>query len=307
MGGKYVAPVSCLFLGLALLALGIYRCVSLASASPAPQPAPTIALSSSPEVPASPAPKDLLSCLKQLDSPDPSEQGVAIQQIKQIATTDPYSIAKSFNKLGPALMRHQAYPAVEECALQTILQQPYDVWAVSVAQRARFEALFAEGKYDQALVEAKSFYNQTTLTMQGRASEFVYKSLLKVRGEAVANQFKAEQDFAAPMTMPTTQPGKGPELLDTPPIKNDGRSVLSTIKVDSSPYLPALQAQDLDDTDPFDHSIARGNLFLLGDQFGDPALSFRGGAIVGDSLRCSAAGNEIDDFQVRRDSGVAHN
>ena len=45
-------------------------------------------------------------------------------------------------------------------------------------------------------------------------------------------------------------------------------------------------------------------LFLLGNQFGDPALSFGRGAIVGDSLRRSAAGYEIDDFQVRRDGGV---
>src|SRR5580704_19683459 len=47
-------------------------------------------------------------------------------------------------------------------------------------------------------------------------------------------------------------------------------------------------------------------LFLLGNQFRDTALSFRGGAIVCYGLRRGAASNEIDNFQVRRNSGPAH-
>jgi murein tripeptide amidase MpaA len=219
---------------------------------------------------------NITDCIELLHSANSGDRNRAAQQIQHLAKTDPHLIAENFERLSPALMGDGDFSLLENCALQIILQRPFDVWDVSVAQATRVKALLAEGKYDGALVEAKSYYNEATLSMQAQATDFLVMALTHARNSNVADQFRSEQEVVGEPTFdrkPAEKTAKEffePNSIwdDSPPgEKHSASSVLSTIEVDGNVYVSALESQDGNaDAWAFDHAIAKGNLLLLSDR-----------------------------------------
>jgi hypothetical protein len=214
---------------------------------------------------ASLAQSDQRDYVSQLKDSNEAVREAALRDLRELAERNPAQISKYFMDLRDPLMKARSFADVERFAFLTILYKPYNVWIVSEAQRARVEALLADGKNEQALVEAKSYYNQTIMANTSVATDLMIKALTRTRGAATAELFKAEQfgagsnDHRAPTSRRSDD---GSQVLEAPP---HGGGMLSTIKIDSAPYQSILNQQNGEGQYAFSQFIAAGNLLLLSD------------------------------------------
>ena len=173
-----------------------------------------------------------------------------------MAAEQPCAMADSLNQWVGPLLQAERYEDVEGLTLLVILEKPYHIWAVAVAQKARVEALLAQGKFDKALAEAKSYYNETTLRETGRAADLVAEALRSSRDPVLAQEFIRLQQEQR-----NDQPGNN--------------HVLKSIKVDGSIYEPALRKTRGGSAQyPCSNLIAQGNLLLLADRPAEARQSF---------------------------------
>jgi hypothetical protein len=195
----------------------------------------------------------------QLSSDDPAEQQKAIDRIRGLEDTSPKTIAESLADWRPMLMAAKEYQLVEDLGMIAIDARPYDITIVQSAQKGRVMGLLAEEKYDQALAEARSFYNVATLKSTNDAIDLMYRALNKSRDPAVATGFKMQQIADGDAPLPTASlaafTNSDASTRPTQP------SVLDSIEVDTDIYAPVLNSVGV--SKGYKNLVTRGYLYLL--------------------------------------------
>jgi tetratricopeptide (TPR) repeat protein len=101
--------------------------------------------------------------LGQLQSTDPQQFASGVQILRQIAPSRPQMLADGLPKWLPYLLDARQFDDVQTLTAAAIDEKPQSMPAVSDEQRARVVALLAQGKFTQALPEAKSYFNVSLL------------------------------------------------------------------------------------------------------------------------------------------------
>jgi tetratricopeptide (TPR) repeat protein len=214
--------------------------------------------------------QDQAGLADELKSEDANTRLTAVRRVMELSATDPRSVAIGIPKWTGPLLDAKQFDEVERISLESINKRSFDSSVVAAAQRARVLALIAQGKFPQALKEAKSYYNVALLSDSGEAIELLAQILAKTNDPATAAQFRIDQIAAAESAdhlPPTTNPSA--INTDTPPTpdagSNSSAAILASIKIDPEPYQTALAAMRKH-PDRNTNQLGEGNLLLLMDQ-----------------------------------------
>jgi tetratricopeptide (TPR) repeat protein len=151
------------------------------------------------------------------------------------------------------------------------------------AQAALVNMLLATGKFDDALLAAKTYYNICGLANTSKAIDLVSEALLNGPGRkdpSIVVRFKSEQ--AAGSQAPAGDPAASPST-------GTSQSVLQSIVVDPTPYQKQLDelAEGLRN---YNTLTRQGNLLLMQDKGADAVAIFQAAAsITNDPKQLSAA------------------
>jgi hypothetical protein len=118
---------------------------------------------------------------------DAAARDQALQSLRALAAGDPRSMAVGLPKLIQPLLMSGNYKDIEELAHIAILQRPYDMNVVPVVQRGRTLAFLADGNFTQALSEAKSNFNVSSLAGNDEALRIFTQAAAKAAGAAGAS------------------------------------------------------------------------------------------------------------------------
>lgn len=202
-----------------------------------------------------------------------SGTGSAVDEVIALADAQPDMVVYFFNSWTASLVKMKRYDAVYKLADAVTQKRPYAWPEVADAQRARTAPLIDEGKFDQALIEAKRNY---ALCILSRTDDAVALLALAMRGrdakaEPVIQAMVAEQSAAVPKGR-----SMAADLLPAPSHVNATQpagGVLGTITSDAKPF-DELLAGDIGSND-FENWFGHGNLLLLGGKPGEAKGWFR--------------------------------
>lgn len=178
--------------------------------------------------------------------------------------------------------------AVPSDIRKSIAERAKDTDAVVLLQQTLVNALLEQGKYDEALREAKGYYNVAPLTGTADAVELV-ASALSMASPVMTSPGVASPAMTAP---PTTSPELVAEFqtqqLNGALLSADAASqpsVLSNIHLDGSAYRSEIEKSQSADT--YDTLIGRGNLLLLADRAKEAQDTF--------IIACKSCGKKTND------------
>jgi hypothetical protein len=205
-----------------------------------------------------------------LSSKDPAVRDKALEILRLTVITDPKSDkakAKATrwcrhylekNWLKP-LLALKEYDLIQDLVTVGLVYEQDDTAGVDSIQHCLVETLLDSGKYDDALIAAKSYYNVCLLENSGAASDLIVEALANSRTKqdpSVVRRFKLQQLAGA-------QPPAG-DAPASQPADAEG-DVLKSIVVDASPYQAQLDDFDLAPKN-FKNFSAHANMLLLADQ-----------------------------------------
>jgi len=226
-----------------------------ATANPAPRPAGL------PTAPPAISAADQQAITDDLQSADPATQTKALNQLKDMAASDARSLAIGMPKWAAPLLATKKYDEVGALGLPAILGRSFDPTPVQAAQRLRVVALMEQGKYADALPQAKSYYNVVTLQPSPDAVNLLATILTHTSSAAAAADFIKQQTSADAAAATAQQP----------------TGALAAIKIDSSQYddtLSALQGQVGSKGASYSNLMGQGDLLLLSDHPADARKCF---------------------------------
>lgn len=183
-------------------------------------------------------------------SGEPEKIAKAIEGIHILLQRDGYYAARMVRgRWGEPLLKQGRFAEALDIAAASVLAAASDANVVEDAQTLKVRALLGLGKSEQALAEAKSLYNVSTMKGTTKAIVLVCDCLKAARpdGGALAQKFKIEQLEIPEASDPAAKP----------------RTVLAGIKVDDAQYADALDRQT---GDSFNGLQEWGNLLLLSDK-----------------------------------------
>jgi tetratricopeptide (TPR) repeat protein len=154
------------------------------------------------------------------------------------------------------LIALKRYDEIETLASTELQNLANDAACCSAMQCCRVEALLAAGKYEEALVAAKAYYNVATLAETERAINLFAQALAHTRGKddpEIVRRFKQQQidDAEAPTTAPADES-----------TQTSSDNILSTIALDPAPYEQRLAAYQ-HTRQNYNALWAQGNLLLV--------------------------------------------
>ncbi|HVT90363.1 MAG TPA: hypothetical protein VHD56_16035 [Tepidisphaeraceae bacterium] len=161
------------------------------------------------------------------------------------------------------LFRHRQVPPQSITPVETPARpasSPLPIAQSDTEQKALVESLLAQGNYEQALVEAKSYYNIVPLKRTSDAVKLISVALTKAKGKSdpsAGSRFIEEQKSGAlnRSSIPSTLPKNGPTA-----------NLLGSVSIDSHRYDQSIQ--QLKGSTTFKELMALGDLLLLA---GDPS------------------------------------
>ncbi len=194
-----------------------------------------------------------------LAAPDDAQTQEALRRIRQLVADHP-GAAEMAGALQRTLLRPMIaaglHDEAADLALQSILASPASTSTVEALLTHRVRALLEAGKARQALAEAKSLFNISTMAGTGNAILLVGECLRAAypNDPALARRFRAEQVEAA---SPTQQ-----------------AKVESTILkgIEVSPHYAAAVTRHA--PEEYQALVARGNLLLLADRPDEAQIDF---------------------------------
>jgi hypothetical protein len=192
-------------------------------------------------------------------SPSDKQDALDIDGIWRLAALKPRAMADHLPGWLPLLMGDHKFADVEGLSLLAIVENAWDTSTVCAYQEARVRALLAEGRYEQALPEAKAYYNVAALSQTSIAVDLVALALAKTAGPAAAEQFKDQQETGKSFPVPAAI------------IRENG---LKSIKIDGSRLHDLIDQTTHGSRYKFANQISQGNLLLLSDQPAEAIKSF---------------------------------
>jgi Zinc carboxypeptidase len=198
--------------------------------------------------------KNAAIILWQLQSSNDSVQQTAISQVKYLASEKPWDLDSILPQIFSVLVDTKKYDDTLAIASDLIQSTPYTEVRIEFAQRARAQVYIAEGKYDQALQEAKCYYNVCSLVRTADAIGLLAQIFKHqtVNDPTIVMQFMDQQ---ARGIIPSSSSVN--QKTDINP--------LSSIKVDPELYDAALRRHSVE-KDSYRTLIGSGNLLLLKDR-----------------------------------------
>lgn len=198
--------------------------------------------------------------VEQLRSKDPAIRQAGVEALRELAVRNPREFGvRPF--LDP-LLAAGFHEDLQTLALQAILHRPQA--DVAALQLARVRSLRRQGRHEEALAEAKSYYNVVSLNQTHLAIDLLAECLASERGgddPRIVRRFKQQQVAGA--QLPEAQIASDP-TSSTPAGQDLGENILKTIKVDALPYAQAIER--LEGKLTFAAQFHRGNLLLLADR-----------------------------------------
>jgi hypothetical protein len=188
-----------------------------------------------------------------LESNDASRVSDAIERIKlNLQSNAPWAVTQLRTKWLKPLMVAKRYDIVEDLALRGVLAQPWLTIEVEGLQEFRVRALLGEDKTGEALVQAKSLFNVSSMKGTEKALLLICECLRRSnqRGDDLPQRFQSEQMAGAAIQPPDAS---------SPAASN----ILAKVVVDGHAYQRRLDELSSDDDRTL---IGRGNLFLLADR-----------------------------------------
>jgi hypothetical protein len=197
--------------------------------TPAPKPA---AVDNSAEI------KDITA--KLADGTDKSRED-ALDSIHQLQTGSPADFANNFPTWIPPLLKAKEWDEVDQLSLAAIFQRAFDLKVYVPAQRARVMVLMGQAKYDDALIEAHSYYNAAPMANTMEAIDLVSQVLAKAKSQAAADKFKADQIAADANGSDSIPVPSSIDDIDKPPATEpstepSNANVLLAIEIDPSEF-----------------------------------------------------------------------
>jgi zinc carboxypeptidase len=192
-----------------------------------------------------PLPQVISFLLGELQSGDADKQSAAMAQIDQMSKTSPKNMATGLSTWLYAMLEARRFKEIEKLTDIAMLQQPQVMPEMAQEERARVMALLGLGKTDQALAEAKSYYNVVTLQDTVDAVDLLNRIYLQGHPSSASSQA-----MASSRAMPQ---------------QSVSRDLLQTIQVDDSPWEPAIE-HTRSHKNSYGNLVGRGNLLLLADR-----------------------------------------
>jgi hypothetical protein len=184
-----------------------------------------------------------------LASTDDAEKHEAIRRIRQLVADDPAAMAGVLQRtLLRPMIAARLYDEAADLALQGILAAPSSTSTVEALLTHRVRALLAAGKASEALAEAKSLFNVSTMAGTGQAILLVGEALRAAYPDDpdLARRFRAEQVTGA-------------SAMQKDRVES---AVLKDIQVNPR-YAAAVPPHAPEE---YNALVARGNLLLLADR-----------------------------------------
>ena len=202
-----------------------------------------------------------------------SGNAATADEVLALADAQPDMVVYFLDSWPSSLRKMKRYDVVHKLADVVLQQRPYAWPEAADAQRLRAATLLEEGKFDQALAEAKRNFN---LCILARTDDAVALIALAMRGqdpksEPVITTLVAEQTPAhgPARTLATDLQPASPQSSATQP----AGGVIGAIAVDAKPFADAL-AGDIGKND-FANWFGHGNLLLLSGKPGEAKAWFR--------------------------------
>ncbi|HTV47283.1 MAG TPA: hypothetical protein VMG59_02455 [Phycisphaerae bacterium] len=194
----------------------------------------------------------------ELNSDNPKQIDQAIGQIKFWISSGGQTPPQLGQQWLPTLVSQQRYQDAADIALNASTAQP-NIPNISLCMPWRIRALLALGKSQEALQNAKSFYNVCDAQHIGEATELVAQCLTVCNPNnlQIVVTFRNQQNNSAEGT-------------------NDSTSVLNSVEIDSMVYNDAIDkwnSQSLMSGKFYDY-VAYGNLLLMSDRTQDAQKVF---------------------------------
>lgn len=246
---------------------------SVESKAPAPQVTRTTSLqpnhvAAKYKISLSPENQQAVEDLNQELAGSKADQDSAIAELNRLAEQDPKTFTNIYPSLIQPLLGLNLYDQVEKLSAAAISQRPQTSIYVADEQRSIVQSLLAQGKYDQALPAAKSYYNAVTLRNTADAVDLFAQALEKCRGQhdpTIGTRFRIEQSAGAQPSSTAAsnnEYGTSAEAKDSGP---DGKSILDSVTIDNSNYESDISATRYV-TQGWSAQCGRGNLLLLADR-----------------------------------------
>lgn len=226
---------------------------------------------------AEPSPEQRIA--QQLADPDAAVRAAALQAIRELAAKDPNSVAAPLRRQWlVALARAGFHDDIIQITQAVILTNPASQLVTESMLRPRIYALLALHRNDEALADARRFFNVCRLDSTGVAVDLLVGALQAARGDqakAKLRQFRMRQMTAA---RATTQPVVGASTTEPSfNVRDSDQSsdtavtdaLLLSIPLDVGPYL--------DETAKWKGNRSRvvyGNLLLMAGKTDEAFLYF---------------------------------
>jgi hypothetical protein len=197
----------------------------------------------------------------QLTTHDLTQRAAALAELRQIAQSDPTPLAdRGADWIGPLVEAKQT-DALLELTEIAIAAQAFDSGLVEQAQRARIVALLDASRTDEAVSEAKAYYNVAALQETSDAVELVVRALNSAGKLELAGRFRDAQFTGSENASPT-----------------GAFSALAEVSVDGQRYQSSVMGLESrrgrDGSYSTGNLMARGNLYLLQDRTADALHCF---------------------------------
>jgi hypothetical protein len=249
-------------------------------------------------------PPNASAIAKQLASPDAAAVKAAMAEVHIELEHD---VGRGVSDIrGPyvsALMNAKHYAEADELALAAIVAWPQDLGLDQQMLNIRIQAMLALGKPDQALQDAKSLYNVSSMQDMPAAMLMVAQCLNANHPKDLswAERFRQEQVAGAIfnghiVVQANGDPNRPPELERAPVIHPTtqpnvgGPPLLASIHVDDSAYSNAVEHSFGED---YPALCGRGNLLLMADRTAEARVVFGRAYAVGAQQNLADASSNI--------------
>ena len=228
----------------------------------------------------------------QLRSDDATEQQKGIDGIKALFARDPSKATDKFKKEWVGLLlTSQHYQDVLDLSTVVVMNVAGELQSLEQMQKVRIQALIGLGKPEEALSNAKSYYN--VASMKGTAEAIMaVVQCLNINPSADSNRldrFKAQQLLSSNSVAALKEMASGPSVL--------GGMHVTTPDI----YTVALKKYGGED---FGNLTARGNLLLLADRVKEAREVFERAYVIADDKQVNAASESIARLMKAEDGSV---
>ena len=227
-----------------------------------------------------------------LRSDDAAQQQKGVEGIKALFAHNPgAAIGKFKAEWLSLLLTTQHYQDVLDLSIVVSLNSASDMQVLEQVQRARVKSLIALGKQEEALANAKSYFNVSSMKGTAEAIMAVVQCL-NINPTSDNNRlerFKAQQLLSSNSVSALKELANGP-------------SVLGSIHVNTEPYDAAIRSRVDDD---FTTLTERGNLLLLADRAKEARDAFERAYVVADDRQLNLASENFARAMKAEDGNVS--